>query len=148
MGMSYGDIIWGYHMVAILDLSSSGIGLIAETLQAIDCNEDEWKMCSFLKVYAGGSVDMTYFGEMLPARVTMTARKEMHFELGRELFFRDEVTSKIDSTEGGDELKFIGNVHLTRTSDKFQGMYKNMYIRLTELLTEKLTNKPANRLLA
>ena len=67
---------------------------------------------------------MTYYGQMLPGRVTMITRDKMRFELGTGLvFYRDHVVSKIESTNGGDRLSFEADVHLTRTRDIFTGMY-------------------------
>ena len=111
-------------IIALLAFSGAGIGFIAETLQANDCDGEKWKMCNFLKLYVNGVVDMTYVGQMLPERVTMITRERMFIILGIGLqFFRKAVISKLDSTKGGDRLSFEGDIYLAGTSENYPGMH-------------------------
>ena len=114
-------------LIGLLAFSGAGIGFIADTLQANDCDGEKWKMCNFLKLYVDGVLNMKYFGRMLPKRVTMVTREKMFINLGLGLqFFKETVISKLNSTKGGDRLSFEGDIYLTRTSDKFPGMHVNL----------------------
>lgn len=102
--------------------STPGIGFIAETMQLKACSKAEWKMCNFLKLHIGDTLDMKYVGQMLPHQVTMITRDRNRFKLGKGItFYGNQVISKIDSSKGGDRLSFEAEVLLTRTNDRFPG---------------------------
>ena len=81
-------------------------------------------MCKFLRTHIGDVVDVTYIGRMLPEEVTMTSHNKLKFKLGKGLRFeKDEVISKIDSTDAGDRLSFHGDVFLSDNEGPFPGEY-------------------------
>ena len=67
-------------------------------------------------------VDITYTGRMLPEKVSMISHDKLKFKLGKGLRFeKDDVVSKIDSTDAGDRLSFQGDVFLNDNEGPFPG---------------------------
>ena len=103
---------------------TSGIGFVADQLVLRGCKADDWVMCKFLKLHNDGVLDLTYFGKMLPDKVTMTARGDKRFELGNGITFRSRtLTSHLTASNGDDGFSFTANVVLTHTNDIFEGEF-------------------------
>ena len=67
-------------------------------------------------------MDFTYFGRMLPDRVTMKALSNVRLELGNGILFKSEkFESHLNAIQGGDRLVLKANVVLTHTNDVFPG---------------------------
>ena len=79
-------------------------------------------MCKFLKMHGGKMLDFTYFGRMLPEKVTMKAQSNMRLELGNGILFKSNTfESHLSATKGGDRLVLKADVVLTDTNNVFPG---------------------------
>ena len=107
---------------AFAEMNTTGIGFIADQLILRNCKEEEWVMCKFLKMHGGRTLDFTYFGLMLPDRVTMKAKSNMRLELGNGILFKSNTfQSTLSARHGGDRLVLKANIVLTYTNDVFPG---------------------------
>ena len=109
-------------MFNLAGFDTPGIGFIADQLVLRDCKDEDWVMCRFLKLHIDGVLDLTYFGKMLPDKISMTAKDDKTLQLGngivfRSLFFESHLSAK----DGDDRLTFKAQVVFTHTNDIFDG---------------------------
>ena len=87
------------------------------------CKNNEWEMCSFLKMHFNRFMDIEYKGRMLAKKVKMAAVGDLLLNLGKKFTFQIK-ESDFHALGKGDHLFFKGRVENNVFSEWYTGKLK------------------------